>query len=139
MVGDEGSFPLIVDAIDQHGHEVILALKRLTNRGPTAEGTFREWREKTTEKTRAEWVRSGFAAVGIEIGKEPTPKDLPILVGALEDQRHWIRFNAARMLRERTGLAMGWQAFWWPHDSPKYQAQRRTAVARWRRWLDERK
>ena len=66
-----------------------------------------------------------------EAGSSGDNKSLPYLVDRLSDSEADVRFYAIIALEKLTGQRRGYR-YWAP------VAEREKAVARWRRWLDER-
>ena len=76
----------------------------------------------------------GFNEAGAELEAPLNRKDIPALLDLLEHEKHWVRANAGRALREISGNRFPLDPLANPYDSPRKQMERNAAIKRWRDW-----
>ncbi|MHC4470108.1 MAG: DUF2225 domain-containing protein [Planctomycetota bacterium] len=141
FVGEKESLPILLKAYYVESREVELALTRIANRVVPEElntkGELLDWWAKHRPGDRKDWVRAGFEEAGIELKAPWSRESVPQLLKLLEDERHWIRCNAVRILREISGLRLPWEGIANTATYPRAREERKSEASRWREWWAE--
>ena len=98
---------------------------------------FRAWWDENRNRTRQEWVLSGFRAAGYAIERLDDKAAIPVLLRAIEDKRHAVRFNALRVLMRLTGESFGWKEIMDTANFPRSVFERSVSIKAWKQWWDK--
>jgi Uncharacterized protein conserved in bacteria (DUF2225)/HEAT repeats len=139
ITGGGKTVPPLLACLKRAPREAMRTLSVLTCREVTSRQMVEDWWEEHSAESRTAWVIAGLKAVGIEMSDLTSADSIPALIGALEDERFYIRANAARALKDLTGKRFGWDAYVSIYDSPQLEGERRTALAEWHRWRSKHK
>lgn len=157
LVGIQGA---IAKLTNKHDLPYAVAyLRRITNQNPVdcpgerrsaayVHAAWQGWFERNRHTTRSEWVRSGFAAIGLRLSAPISRKETAALVSVIEqhaDPAHpgeqwplqcwgyrFLVWNANRLLEEATGQVSGFDPYHYDGGKPNFLLARF-----WRDWLNE--
>lgn len=141
----EKMVPEIAALWDDCSKEVAVSLARLTNVSfsmkpadmfnyTRVKEKWSTWWKDNKDKTRKEWLISGFAEKGYRINDLEDRSAIPVLIKCLEDQNHGIRYNAIKLLKKLSGQEFGIRCFIDPDDYPMQVKERTLAVKQWKEW-----